>query len=588
MRGFAGCAGNFLAVFAFLWLPVAAAGDEPHRWANETVLVANAEDPDSVEIARAYQAFRRIPEKNVILLPFPDERTVSLETFVETVVNPLRAELLERELFYGDFVGQPDVHGRRPLLLLEQRVRYLVLCRGVPLRVEGRRNLPSDQPLFERYLEQFRKVRGEAAFEYPEQVRSSAASVDSELTLLATNGVPLTAFVVNPLAGKIPPEEAMPLIRVARLDGPSKEAVLGMIEGVRKVEEKGLRGRAYFDLRGITGDSAFREGDDWIRGAAEAARTLGFDVDVDEEGAVLDESARMDAPAIYAGWYAGDVTGPFTVPGFRLAPGAIAFHLHSYSGADPSSESRHWVGPLIARGAAATVGNVYEPYLSQTHRFNVIIQLMGQGYNFGDAAYAAVPSLSWMSAVFGDPLYEPFKVSHEEKLQNALKLEEPALDAPVILGEAGRLEAAGSASEAIQLVRRALEQADHPALQLRLARLEHEHGSRRRALRLMQAFAERPAPEPQQWGLWLEAARLVDGWNKTRESSALYRKLLADERIPRNLEKTLLQEGVDATMWHNGREADAWERRLEVIEEAETREREAREAEKRAREAQAD
>lgn len=555
-------------------------------WVDSTVIVANANDPESVEIAEAYQQFRNIPENNVIVLPLPTSQEISRAQFVEELLNPLRAELLERELFNGGFLGSPDVHGRKPMMLIEQNVRYMVLCRGVPLKVRGSRNNPEDTELFEAYLRQLRQARNEPDFEFPHLVLTSAASVDSELTLLAVNGTPVTAFLANPLVARMPPPDQIPLIRVTRLDGPTKASVLAMLEGVREVEENGLKGRAYFDLRGILDDQPLKMGDDWIADAAKIAEELDFDVVIDTEGKVFDESARMDGAAIYMGWYAGHVTGPFTVPGFSFAPGALAFHLHSYSASNPSSTERHWVGPLIDRGAGATVGNVYEPYLSQTHRFSIILRMLAEGYNFGDAVYAAIPNLSWMGAAFGDPLYEPFKVAHREKLASARILEDAELDPYVLLGEAGRLAQEDRSDAAIELLSESLEKSLHPALLLRLARLEDTAGSRRRAVERLEQLLALPAPRPSQWGLWLEAARLLDEWNKTNEAAAFYRLLLADNRLPTSLEKILLKEGVDATMWHNSDEADAWEERLTRIEATEQREREKEAAEKAAREAQ--
>jgi len=41
----------------------------------------------------------------------------------------------------------------------------------------------------------------------------------------------------------------------------------------------------------------------------------------------------MSDCALYYGWYAGNVAGPFSQPGFKFVPGAIAAHIHSYSAA---------------------------------------------------------------------------------------------------------------------------------------------------------------------------------------------------------------------------------------------------------------
>ena len=54
------------------------------------------------------------------------------------------------------------------------------------------------------------------------------------------------------------------------------------------------------------------------------------------------------------------------------------------------------------------MGCVYEPYLAATPNIAFFLQAFGNGYTFGEAAWAAQPALSWQTTVIGDPLYCPF------------------------------------------------------------------------------------------------------------------------------------------------------------------------------------
>jgi hypothetical protein len=63
---------------------------------------------------------------------------------------------------------------------------------------------------------------------------------------------------------------------------------------------------------------------------------------------------------------------------------------------------------LLKRGAAAVMGNVFEPYLSLTVHFDTFNKRLLEGYTLAEAAWNATPVLSWMSVVVGDPLYRPF------------------------------------------------------------------------------------------------------------------------------------------------------------------------------------
>jgi tetratricopeptide (TPR) repeat protein len=97
-------------------------------------------------------------------------------------------------------------------------------------------------------------------------------------------------------------------------------------------------------------------------------------------------------------------------------PGAFAYHLHSFSAATLRSRNRQWVGPLLERGATATMGCVDEPYLVGTPDIGVFFSRFAYlGYSFGEAAYASQRFLSWQTTVVGDPLYRPFAKSPQDQ-----------------------------------------------------------------------------------------------------------------------------------------------------------------------------
>ena len=69
--------------------------------------------------------------------------------------------------------------------------------------------------------------------------------------------------------------------------------------------------------------------------------------------------------------------------------------------------TRWWVAPLLSKGAAAVLGNVYEPYLTLTTHLDIFADRLASGMTFIDSAWAATPMLSWMDTMVGDPLYRP-------------------------------------------------------------------------------------------------------------------------------------------------------------------------------------
>jgi uncharacterized protein (TIGR03790 family) len=368
----------------FVW-PAWAADDEAAR----VVVLANASNAESIQLAEAYVERRGIPHANLIALPLPMDEIVTWAQFVEFLHRPLQDELLRRGWIDAVAMDLFDEAGRRKIAVSSHRISYLVVCRGVPLAV-------AHEPALEALPV---APNGRAEF------RTNAAAVDSELSLLAWARPPVNGWVANPLFGSEGVSlEGRQVIRVSRLDGPTHAQALALIDGALHAERHGLAGRAVFDLGGPE-----PMGDRWLEDAMTVARGAGFNLTVDREPATFTGELEAGTVALYFGWYAPDANGPFVAPGFRLAPGAVALHIHSLSARTLRREQEGgWTGPLVALGAAAAVGNVAEPYLQLTHRPDLFLRALVAGETLGEAAYRSLPALGWMSIVVGDPLYRPF------------------------------------------------------------------------------------------------------------------------------------------------------------------------------------
>ncbi len=337
---------------------------------------------------------------------------MSRAEFRNALQKPLAKTLADKKLWK---IGPAIVHattnqpGRVDWKPVESKIRYAVLCYGVPLRIE------KDPTFHEEGLEKLR----------PEMRRDEAA-VDSELTLLPMieQKLPLAGPLRNPVYTTTNTALLHPtngVLLVARLDGPTPAIARGLVDKALQAEADGLWGRAYFDLRNIT-DPGYKLGDEWIRGASEICRHLGFETVVDENPGTFPAGFPMSQIAIYIGWYDGNVSGPFAQPTVEFMPGAFAYHLHSYSAATLRSTSQYWVGPLLAKGATITMGCVDEPYLSGTPDVAVFTgRLIVLGFTFGEAACASQPVLSWQTTVVGDPLYRPFG-KNPDRLTQELEL----------------------------------------------------------------------------------------------------------------------------------------------------------------------
>lgn len=427
-----------------------------------TVIVANSRQPESLELARFYASARDVPPANIVALPLPVEETIPWRQFVDEVWQPLQDELYRRGWIEGTTSNLRDRLGRRRHAPTGHGIAYLVLCRGVPLRIQNDPALLSGRAAHDRF-------------------NRNDAAVDSELSLLAFANHETTALLGNPLFGQdgpLAPDAAM-VIKVARLDGPAWADARRLVTAALAAEQSGLAGRYYLDLRG-----PHREGDEWLRAVRGQLDDLGYSGDVEDTPSGFAAGARFDHAVFYFGWYSDSISGPLARPGFAFVPGAVALHIHSYSAQTLHSPTVGWTGPLVARGAAATVGNVFEPYLQLTHRPNMLLRALSEGRTFGEAAYYALPALSWQAVAVGDPLYRPFGVTPAEQ---RLRAKPPVEAALVRLREANQLARRGQ----LEAAHARLGEAAHLARQADDAALVEEVLRRREALRRSD---ERPAP----------------------------------------------------------------------------------------------
>ncbi len=359
------------------------------------VVVFNKALPESKKIADHYAAARNVPARNVIGLDLPTTEEITRAEFKKRLHTPLFERFLDNKWIVLNTARRPKPLPPNFRPILSGKVRYLVLCHGVPLKI-------SEDPTL---------TEPEVAARQPE-LRRNGAAVDNELALLpiSREKTLLSGPLPNPFYGATNSavfNVTNGIILVSRLDGPTPEIALRLVDKVMQAESNGFWGRAYFDLRGIT-NGEYKTGDDWIRGGALVARGTGFETMIDAMPATFPAAFPMSHVAIYAGWYEGNVCGPFARPQVEFMPGAFAYHLHSFNAATLRSTNRHWAGPLLARGASLTFGSVDEPYLSGTPNVAVFLErLLWNRFTFGEAAYAAQSVLSWQTTVIGDPLFRP-------------------------------------------------------------------------------------------------------------------------------------------------------------------------------------
>lgn len=515
---------------------------------SEVVVVYNTQFSESQSVAEYYARKREVPRNQVIGLPLSLNEDISRTEFRETLQIPLARAFETKKLWKIKSVKDPEHEGRERKQVVESQVRYLLLCYGVPYRVQP------DPALQEPGTDSWRP-----------EMRRNEACVDSELALLPLNKqqIVLAGPLRNALFGATNAASLHPtngVLMVTRLDGPSPEIARGLVDKALLAERPGLYGRAYVDIRNTT-DPKYIAGDESMKKAAEICRRLGYETVVDTNGGTFPETFPMSHIAFYAGWYDETVSGPFTRPHVEFMPGAFAYHLHSFSAANLRSTNRSWVGPLLAKGVTATMGTVYEPYLGGTPDIATFtVKFLLEGATFGEAAMASQGVLSWQIIAVGDPLYRALPrnpdlthaqfVTSKSRLQEwswlrlvnaniaggrpvvslVLLLEEMEFrkSSPVLTEKLADLYAAiGKPSSAIEEYENALTMADSPNQRLRL-RLTI-------ADRLIAKGEDARAAE-QLEGLLLEFSDYAD-------RSTIYRRLA---RLARNQGQTARAEDYDS------------------------------------------
>lgn len=336
--------------------------------AQELLVVYNAGSDFSTRTAQEYAAKRGVPKENCVGLHGIKAADISRGDFERLVQLPLMAEATAQSWTYP---ANPGMRGRK-------RICAMVLMPDMPLRVGGE--------------------QGQG---------KSGASLDSELALLGAR-YPLQGGLVNPAFKKdIDISKDKPAVMaVCRIDGPDADCVNRMVNDPAAVEKSGgLWGWAVVDEGG-----PYKEGDAWFKAAADLAKVQGFPLFYETSRQTLAEAyPLMDGVAVYWGWYANPASGPFR-PGagdFRFAKGAVAHHLHSFSGTSVKDATR-WVGALLKRGASVTAGNVAEPYLGGCINPEIFFARLLKGCTVAEASLMATPQVSWQGVVLGDPLYRPF------------------------------------------------------------------------------------------------------------------------------------------------------------------------------------
>jgi len=265
--------------------------------------------------------------------------------------------------------------------------------------------------------------------------KHTTASLDSELSTPWAPRAGPYRWRINTLNARVrasgamraavaPAEWAAPVMMVARLDGPSPTLVRRMIEDAISTEKVGLKGHAYFDARGLDASrvpGSYELYDQNVRDLALLSRTKTSMPTVLDNYEDLFGLGMCPDAALYCGWYR---VGRYR-DAFDFVRGAVGFHIASSEAVSlrdrKNRKQRYWCKELLKDGVAATLGPVAEPFLSAFPKPRDFFGLLMTGqYTLVECFYYTNPYNSWMMMLIGDPLYRPFKLNPQLKVQDVL------------------------------------------------------------------------------------------------------------------------------------------------------------------------
>jgi uncharacterized protein (TIGR03790 family) len=349
---------------------------------DNVLVVANTSAAGSVEIAERYVAARKVPADHLLRVKASSAVQIARDEYEREIQEPVSAWLFKNAA--------------------QDRILYIVLTRGMPLRIAG--------------------TAGRSG---------TTASVDSEMAVMyrrltgapvAPNGpVPNPYFLADGAVEQAKPftHAAFDIYLVTRLDGFTVADALALID-------RGLApartGRIVLDEPPSTGDLRST----WFDAAATrlAASGLADRVVHDATSRALTKEADVLG---YASWGSNDPALEMRQPELTFVNGALASMVlssdartfaeppdtwkpsHSSLQANYAGSNQSLIGDLIRQGITGVAGQVSEPYLDGAIRPDVLFPAYVRGFNLAEAFYMAMPYVSWQTVVVGDPLCAPFR-----------------------------------------------------------------------------------------------------------------------------------------------------------------------------------
>lgn len=357
----------FLFLLVIAELPLSAQAPVDY---NDVVVVINDNSEDSREIGSYFAQARSVPERNLIHISVPEKETINDSEF-------------------EDLRGQIEEYLTRNAM--EDTISYIVLTKGVPLRV----NRPVDST------------------ETAQTTRR--ASVDNELVLILEDFADLIggqgwAYQNYSTYTSHFSRSLLPVYLVTRLDAYTKEDVFRMIDNSGPNTLVNKDSVVFVMDRDPTPiDKAF-----------DSSQVLAWQVLASRQWKVVLNSDSVyitDQKNVlgYTSWGSNDnfsgLTSEHAIPRNTWSPGSLAETFVSTSGRSFKPETNYGqslIADILAEGATGAKGYVFEPFtialaFPHTLFYRYTDETQDTTYNLAESFFAASRTVSWMEVVIGDP-----------------------------------------------------------------------------------------------------------------------------------------------------------------------------------------
>lgn len=390
-----------------------------HPESTKVLVIANQNSPASLRIAQYYIQRRGIPRENFLTLDLPDS---TLLPFFESVTYPAYQEMVEQPI--RRFLERNQ---------LVNQIRYIVLTRGVPLRIK---QVP--YPL----------VEGHPSAQ-DQSIDSTLAALDYKSAPFGIKDPDYKRMTGKEIYGMLTPNlywrQTYPFDHrltggylVTRLDGFTEADARTLVDRALSPRPS-LKGTVLLDPVNNNESSDANQIVDIFDPEVCTPKVIPHCVphpaamveasgrDVNNDLRISTQQLRSSFPQLqvlsappntfakatnlfgYMSWGSNDSSfDPKTYHSLRFLPGAIADTVVSSSGRTffPTKTGQSLIGDLIAaaEGVTGVRGYVDEPELQGMGSATILFDRYFKGSNLATAYYQSMRFVGWRTIILGDPL----------------------------------------------------------------------------------------------------------------------------------------------------------------------------------------